>query len=210
MAIDRNDPEIKALLEEATAAATEALSAKNRELLNEVKTLKAKARGADIDPQEHAALQSQVEELTAKLSKAETTGKKEIERLTKESAAKDAALSQYLIDAQLTDALVKASVAAPYMPAVKAMFKSQAALKAEGGNYQALIGDKLIQEAITAWAGTDEGKHFVQAPANGGGGAPGGSGGAGSTPKTLAEAKTDDERKAVIGARLAQATANAA
>ncbi len=32
---------------------------------------KAKARGADIAPNEHAALQTQVEELTAKLAKSE-------------------------------------------------------------------------------------------------------------------------------------------
>ena len=56
MAIDRNDTEVKALIEEVTAAATEALSAKNRELLGELKALKARTKGADIDPAEHAAL----------------------------------------------------------------------------------------------------------------------------------------------------------
>jgi hypothetical protein len=172
MAIDRNDPEIKALLEEAT----DALSAKNRELLNEVKTLKVKARGADIDPAEHANLQRQVDELTAKLGDAEKTGKREIEKLTKTLAEKDGALSQHLIDAGLTDALAKAGVGPHYLNAVKAMFKGQAVLKAEGAEYKALIGDKPLPEAITAWAGTDEGKHFIAAPANNGGGAPGGTG----------------------------------
>ncbi|HWS73667.1 MAG TPA: hypothetical protein VN324_00865 [Quisquiliibacterium sp.] len=187
MALDRNDPEVKALLEEAISAATEALSAKNRELLGEVKTLKAKAKGADIDPAEHAALQSKVEELTDALDKATKTSKAEVEKLTKALSTKDAALTQHLIDAGLTDALAKAGVAPHYLTAAKAMFKGQAALKAEGDQYQALIGDKPLADAIAAWAQSDEGKHFVAAPASSGGGASGGaSGGAGKpTQKTV-------------------------
>lgn len=178
MAVDRNDPEVKALIEEVTAAATEALSAKNRELLGEVKALKAKAKGADIDPAEHAALQSKVEELTEALDKATKASKSEVEKLTKALAEKDGALTQHLIDAGLTDALAKAGVAPHYLNAAKAMFKGQAALKADGGQYQALIGDKPIADAIKEWAATDEGKHFVTAPANNGGGASGGGKGA--------------------------------
>lgn len=180
MAVDRNDPEVKALIEEVTAAATEALSAKNRELLGEVKTLKAKAKGADIDPAEYAALQQKVEELTDELGKAQKTSKAEVEKLTRALAEKDGALTQHLIDAGLTDALAKAGVAPHYLNAAKAMFKGQAALKADNGQYQALIGDKPIADAIKAWAQTDEGKHFVSAPANNGGGAQGGSGGSGN------------------------------
>lgn len=174
MAVDRNDPEVKALIEEVTAAATEALSAKNRELLGEVKTLKARAKGADIDPAEHAALQTKVEELTEELGKVQKASKTEVEKLTKALAEKDGALTQHLIDAGLTDALAKAGVAPHYLNATKAMFKGQAALKADGGQYQALIGDKPLADAITEWSKTDEGKHFVSAPANTGGGANGG------------------------------------
>lgn len=180
MAVDRNDPEVKALIEEVTAAATEALSAKNRELLGEVKALKAKAKGADIDPAEHAALQQKVEELTEELGKVQKTSKTEVEKLTRALTEKDGALTQHLIDAGLTDALAKAGVAPHYLNAAKAMFKGQAALKAENGQYQALIGEKPIADAIKAWAQTDEGKHFVSAPANTGGGASGGQGGGGN------------------------------
>lgn len=190
MAIDRNDPEVKALIEEVTAAATEALSAKNRELLGEVKALKAKAKGADIDPAEHAALQAKVEELTEALGKAEKTSKSEVEKLQKALSTKDAALTQHLIDAGLTDALAKAGVAPHYLTAAKAMFKGQAALKADGEQYQALIGDKPLADAIAAWAQSDEGKHFVSAPANTGGGAQGGGKGAAGQ-KTMTRAQFD-------------------
>ena len=155
MAVDRNDPEVKALIEEVTAAATEALSAKNRELLGEMKVLKAKAKGADIDPADYAALQSKVEELTTELGKVQKSSKSEVEKLMKQLSEKDGALTQHLIDAGLTDALAKAGVAPHYLTAAKAMFRGQAALKAEGAEYKALIGDKPLADAITAWAQSD-------------------------------------------------------
>lgn len=176
MPIDRKDPEVIALIEEITAAATEALSAKNRELLGEVKTLKAKAKGADIDPAEHAALQSQVEELTDKLGKAEKTGKAEIDKLTKALTEKDGALHKHLIDAGLTDALVKAGVQTPLLDAVKALHQGKASINAKDGAYEALIDGKPLAEFVTTWAQSDQGKHFVAAPNNNGGGAQGGGG----------------------------------
>jgi len=202
MAVDRNDPEVKALIEEVTAAATEALSAKNRELLGEVKTLKAKAKGADIDPAEHAALQQKVEELTDELGKVQKTSKAEVEKLTRALAEKDGALTQHLIDAGLTDALAKAGVAPHYLNAAKAMFKGQAALKAENGQYQALIGEKPIAEAIKAWAQSDEGKFFVVAPQNGGGGANGGKGGEHKPAGNMGG--TPEERKVALTAKFQQ------
>lgn len=177
MAIDRNDPEVKALIEEVTSAATEALSAKNRELLGELKTLRAKTKGSEIDPAEHQALQAKVEDLSTELGKAQKAAKAEIERLTRQLEVKDSALSKHLIDAGLTDALAKAGVAPHYLNAAKAMFQSQAKLAADGAEYKALIGDKPLAEAIAEWVGSDEGKHFVAAPANSGGGATGGAGG---------------------------------
>ena len=195
MPIDRNDPEVKALIEEVTAAATEALSAKNKELLGEVKTLKAKARGADIDPAEHAALQTQVEDLTDKLTKAEKHGKSEIDKLTKQLAEKDGALNKHLIDAGLTDALVKAGVQPAMLDAVKALHQSKAQINAKDGAYEALIDGKPLAEFVTTWAQSDQGKHFVAAPANNGGGAQGGSGkGSG---KTMTRAEHD--QKAAVG-----------
>jgi hypothetical protein len=176
MAIDRNDPEVKALIDEVTNAATEALSAKNKELLGEVKTLKAKAKGADIDPVEHAALQTQVDELTDKLSKAEKAGKTDVDKLTKALAEKDGALHKHLIDAGLTEALVKAGVQPAMLDAVKALHQSKASINAKDGAYEALIDGKPLAEFVTTWAQSDQGKHFVAAPQNNGGGSQGGGG----------------------------------
>lgn len=176
MAIDRNDPEIKALLEEATASATEALAAKNRELLGEVKTLKAKAKGADIDPGEHAALQQQVEELSEKLSKAEKMGKTEIERLSKTLTDKESALRQILVDQGLTENAIKAGVASHYLDAVKAMHGPKVQIEQKDGQMVALLNGKPLGEAIAEWVKSDSGKHYAAAPDNSGGGAGGSKG----------------------------------
>jgi hypothetical protein len=176
MPLDRKDPEVIALIEEITNSATEALSAKNKELLSEVKALKAKAKGADIDPVEHAALQTQVEELTDKLSKAEKFSKSEIDKLSKSLTEKDGALNKHLIDAGLTDALVKAGVQPAMLDAVKALHQSKASINAKDGAYEALIDGKPLGEFVTTWTQSDQGKHFVSAPNNNGGGAQGGSG----------------------------------
>ena len=137
---------------------------------------KAKARGSDIDPNEHAALQTQVEELAAKLAKSEKDSKSAIDKLTAEGKTKDEALHKHLIEGSLTGALAKAGVKPEFMDASMALLKSQAIIKSENGNHTALIGDKPLADAVGEWAASGAGKHFVAAPSNGGGGAGGGSG----------------------------------
>ncbi|CCN24127.1 phage-related hypothetical protein [Bordetella bronchiseptica 1289] len=173
MPLDRNDPEVKALIEEVTAEATEALSAKNKELIAELRTAKAKAKGSEIDPEEHARLQTQVEELTGTLEKATKDSARQIEKLTKDLTEKEGALTQHLIDGGLSTALAKAGVAPHFMDAVKAMLRGQTSIK-DGA---AVIGDKLLDDHVMEWASTDQGKHFITAPANTGGGGQGGNGG---------------------------------
>jgi len=63
--------ELQTKLDELSKS-NEALAAKNRELLSEVKTYKAKAKGADIDPEEYAKLQTEVDDLRAALDKSPT------------------------------------------------------------------------------------------------------------------------------------------
>ena len=165
---------------EELKAAVEALSAKNRELLGEVKIAKAKAKGSDINPEDYAALQNEVDALKSSLEKATKDSNKTIEALNSSLAEKDSALQSYLIDNGLSDAMIKAGVRPEVMPAVKALLKTQTAIKAENGQYAALMGDKPLLEAVSEWAASDEGKHFIAAPANSGGGAAGGQSNGGS------------------------------
>ena len=176
MAIDRNDPEIIALIEEMTAP----LASKTKELLGELRSAKAKAKGSDIDPEEYARLQSEVEDLTGRLGTSEKMSKGEIAKLSKSLQEKDGALNGLLVDSGIADALAKAGVAPHYVNPLKAMFKTQAQIVAENGAYKAVIGDKGLADAIGSYLGGDEGKHFVSAPMNSGGGASG-AGGKGGT-----------------------------
>lgn len=137
---------------------------------------KAKAKGAEIDPEAHAELQTQVEALTAELDKVGKLSKKQVEDLTKQLSEKDGALTKYLIDSQLSDGLAKSGVKPEFMDAVKAMHRSAAQIALDNGEYVAKIGDKKIHEAIADWAVSDAGKHFITAPNNSGGGATGGGG----------------------------------
>lgn len=173
----------------------EALEESNKGLKADLAKAKAKAKGAEIDPEEHAALQTQVAELTDKLNKTDKTAKSEIEKLSKSLAEKDSALTTYLLDAGLTDALAKQRVRPELMDAAKALLRTQATIKADGGNYQAVIGDKPLTDYVKEWSATDSGKHFVLPDGSSGGGAGGGSGG--KPPKeTQGKIDGNDEERA--------------
>lgn len=164
--------------------AMEAMNAKNSELLREVKVARAKAKGVEIDPNDFMALQTENETLKSQLDKVAKDNAKTVEQLQASLTEKDGALQSYLIDNGLNDAMLKAGIKPEFMAAAKAMLKSQTKLMADNGQYSALMGDKPLTEAIAEWAAGDEGKHFVSAPANSGGGATGGTGnGAPATPK---------------------------
>lgn len=170
-------------------------------LKSDITKLRAKAKGADIDPEQHAALQSENEELKTKLSKVEKETKTQLDKLTAQLQEKDGAVSKYLVDSNLSDALAKAGVLPHFMDAAKSLLKSQATIKADNGEYQALIGDKSIPEAIKEWASSDQGKFFVKAPDNSGGGGQGGSGNSGNPIKGKIDG-TPSERAAYFASKF--------
>ena len=216
MAFDPTDPDTKTALAEAvstavaaaqdkaTEAAT-ALQANNAKLLLQLREAK---KDAQIDPVKHAQLEDRVGELEAMLIGAEKDAKKALkdhaaalDGVSKQIASESGFTTQLLVDNGLTDALVKAGVEPNFLPAVKAMLKSQVQVKAEGANGEgrrALVGDKPLAEYVTTWASSDEGKHFVKAPLNSGGAATGG-GGATGVKTTIAAGD-----KSAFGANLAE------
>lgn len=75
------------------------------------------------------------------------------------------------IDNAINTALAEANITTPAMiKAVRAMFQPQTKLDYEGDEAIVTIDNLPLVDKIKAWAGTDEGKYFVTAPANGGGG----------------------------------------
>ena len=181
---------------DAIVSKNESLEASVQGLKSDLVKLKAKAKGADIDPEDYANLQAQVETLSSKLENEQKLSKKEIEKLTGLLKEKDGALTTYLLEAGLTDALAKQKVKPELMDAAKALLRQNANIKADNGNYQAVIGDKALNDYISEWVSSDSGKHFVMPDANSGGGANGGKSSPNSKVISRAEfeAKTHVER----------------
>lgn len=211
MSIDLESPEAKAAIKAAVEEATAALAAKNKELLGELKEAR---KGKTINPEDVEKLESRIEELTGQLSEAQKTAKKattEAEKATKALADAEGFTQRLLVDNGLTDALTKAGVSNPvHLKAAKALLNGQVQIVADGDSKVAKVGDKALAEFIGEWAKGDEGKFFVAAPNNSGGGASGGSGGSGNKPTDLKTVDPSDRaaRTAALEARLSQSGLN--
>jgi hypothetical protein len=188
MAFDAKDPETAAALKAAIDEAIAGLQAKNTELLGK---LKKATKDAQIDPAEHQALQAELDATTAKLTEAvklAKTATTEAEKIKKAYETESKVAHNLLVENGLSSALLEAGVKNPaYQKAAKAMLAGQVVLTADGENRVAKMGDKLLAEAVKAWAVSDEGKAFVDAPTNSGGGAHGGGNG---TPEAKTMART--------------------
>jgi len=186
-----DDNDLQAKIDAAVAAATEGLQAKNRELLGEVKKLK---KGGDIDPAEVERLESRIEALEsekAQLGKQVKDLSKTAETASKALEAESKFTQRLLIENGLAAELAKAGVTNPaHLKAAQAMLKDGVQIVADGDVRVAKIGDKALSDFVKDWAAGDEGKHFVQAPANNGGGATGGNG-AGTTAKVMPRSQFD-------------------
>jgi len=184
MPYDPNDAETKAAIKAAAQAAAdeavEGLKAKNTELLGK---LKKAQKDATIDPADHAELQSEFDATQTKLAdvtKALKTATTEYDKIKKAYETESKVTHNLLVDNGLSSALLEAGVKkASYLKAAKAMLAGQVVLTADGEQRIAKVGDKPLAEFVKEWAASDEGKAFVDAPGNSGGGANGGAGGTG-------------------------------
>jgi hypothetical protein len=174
MSIDWTTPEAKAALEAAVDEAVSGLKIKNLDL---AARLEKARKGTTIDPDEYKELEQRAAKAEDDLKAATkalkaATGDLEITRKAHESESEFT--KRLLVDNGLVDALTKAGVTNPVnLKAAKAMLKDGVTLVIDGDTRKAMLGDKDLNEGILAWAGSDEGKHFIAAPSNSGGGAQG-------------------------------------
>lgn len=186
-------PEEKAALKEAIDEATTGLVKKNTELLSELKEAK---KGRQIDPSTVEKLEARIDELDLALAganKAVKTATAQAEKAVKALETESAFTQKLLIDNGLGDALVKANVSNPtHLKAAKAMLRGDVKIVVDGENRKAMIGEKELPAYITEWAGSEEGKQFVAAPNNAGGGAHGGGSNKGAVTLKRAEFETRD------------------
>lgn len=193
--IDLNDPSVKEAIKAAVDEATAGLLKKRDELLGEVKKLR---KNSEIDPEDYQRLKDENEELQGKVTEANKAVKKaseDAQKALKQAEAEGSAVRQLLVENGLNEALTKAGVKPEYLKAAKAMFAKDVQVVQDGETRVAKVGDKALTEFVTSWAQSDEGKHFVSAPANSGGGAGGGKGGQGTQVKGKVDG-TVEERAA--------------
>lgn len=175
MSVDLNDPIVQDAIKAAVEAAVKPLADKRDELLGEVKKLRKESA---IKPEDLEAVEKERDELKTAL----TTAQKEAKTFSEAAKKADEALKteatfnhRLLVENGLTDELTKAGVTNPaFLKAVKSTLASQVAVVVEGDTRIAKAGDKPLADFVKEWAASDEGKHFIAAPNNSGGGGQGG------------------------------------
>lgn len=184
-AFDPEDVDTKAAIAVAVAEATEKLEKKNRELIAE----KRKAGDGKVDQAEVDRLESELETTRTQLNDANKQLKaaaKQAETATAALTAEQAHTQKLLVENGLVTALTEAGVKDPtLLKAAAALIREghKPAIVVDGEARVAKVGDKSLGEFVKAWSLGDEGKAFVAAPGNSGGGAGGsGSGGGKSNP----------------------------
>ena len=198
MTIDTNSQKFKDALEAAVDDAVSGLKAKNLDLANRLEKARA---GKTIDPDDYRQLEERASKAESDLDALKKTHKQtatDLEKIRKAHESESNFTKSLLVDNGLVDALTKAGVTNPTsLKAAKAMLKDQVALVVDGDTRKAMFGDKDLVSAITEWASSDEGKHFVAAPNNSGGDAKGsGKGGQGmDVSKMTAQQKMEAGRK---------------
>lgn len=184
-------------IDAAVAAATskfqeslDKLEAKNSELIGENRKLK---RAGEIKPEDLAAAEDRADKAEAKLAdldKQVKTLTAERDKAVKGLETEQNAARSYALDAEIATAIAAGNVVPALVPAFTAMIKQGAKAELVDGKYAVSIGDKPAADHIKTLLASDEGKHFVAASVNTGGGAPGGSGGA-AAGKTVNRAAFD-------------------
>jgi len=198
--------DIQQLIDDAIEEATTGLKTKNTELLGEVKKLRK--AGGDVDPAVLEKAERRIEELEGLLlaaNKELKTTKGELGKAVKSLEGESGFTQKLLIDNGLSDALVKAGVSnATRLKASIAMLRGQVKVVAEGDVRKAMVGDKDLGAFVAEWAASDEGKEFVTAAPNSGGGAHKGSGTAKPGDAELAKLPPVERMKAAREAAAAK------
>lgn len=190
MPFDATDPDTKAALkaavEEAMATLNEkhdadiaGLKTKNGELLTANRDLK---RGQEIKPEDMAAAEERADKAEASLADANKAAKTlttERDKAVKALETEGGFTRKLLVENGLREALASHGVTdAVYQKGAMAMLSGGVEIATDGDNRVAKFGDKTLADYVKEWAGGEEGKRFVSAPGNSGGGAPGGKPGA--------------------------------
>lgn len=93
-----------------------------------------------------------------------------VKKLETERDAYKSRVEKLVSENEISKAMAEANIAPHMQKAVRAMFQSQIKVEYEGDDAIVTIENLPVVDKMKSWAGTDEGKYFVAAPSNGGGG----------------------------------------
>jgi len=172
----------------------EELSNKYAGAIDDLKKAQREARAAkDIKPEDLAAAEDRADKAEARIKELEKSEKVAVSRAEKAEKAlegEQGAARTYALEAEISNAIAAGNVVPALVPAFKALVTQGAKADVVDGKYVVTIGDKPASDHIKALLASDEGKHFVAAPNNTGGGS-GGSGGAQNAAKTMLRSQFD-------------------
>jgi len=185
-AVDLDDAEVKAAIKEAVDAAVKPLAEKRDELLNEVKQLR---KGKQVSPEDLEKLEAerdQYKDQAEKLAKDLKAANSNAEKFGKELETEKSFTQRLLVENGLTEQLTKAGVTNPaFLKAASAILASQVQIVPDGDKRVAKVGEKPLADFVGEWAKSDDGKHFVSAPNNSGGGSGGNGNPSGGAKKSM-------------------------
>jgi len=191
MAYDPKDPADVAIVAAAVDAERDRLEAEHQVEVDRLQGENAKARqrlrdarngnGDDASAAEIARLEGdlatvQGELRTAQSNLRQATRDLDARTIERDTAARDLETERTfardtLVNSSLTSALVEANVQPQFLEDVTASLSRGVTIKEVDGKRMAFVGDKPLGEHVKEWSQGDKGKHYVSAPANGGGGA---------------------------------------
>lgn len=193
----------KAVLDGLLEQTVKGLKSKNEELLEKLKKEKDSKNSVesrlDALEQEKREAEEKIAEKSGDFNKLkeqlEQRHAKEIEKRDKVNKELSDKLNNHVLGNGLTEALVKAKVRPEMMSAAKALIKSttQGEVGDNDGVPFAKFDGKAVDEFVTGWSQSDEGKHFISADQNSGGGSNGanGKGKAGTEQKSMTRGEFD-------------------
>lgn len=164
---------IDKLVSDAVVTATEGLTKKNTELLDE---LKKSRRAAAPDPtaldkleSQNQALQQERDSHLSELRKAQKLAQETTEALKAESAAAKGALIAHTLSSKMAEI----GVIPQLLPAALSLFERMADVAVVEGKKAVQMEGKPVEEFFKTWLTTEQSKFFIKAPANSGTNAPG-------------------------------------
>lgn len=186
-----SEEELEQRIQEEVDEATQSLQEKKDELLSEKKSLQQEKQelrsqldNVQSDLQELKQEQAEEEEdVEAVKEQLREQYESQIEELESQLNEQENFIEEQVVDNQLTEQLLDAGVAKPFLPAAKSMLKEDVKVTKEDGTFQAVAengeGRKPLSDHVESFVESEQGQHYLAADDNTGGGANGGSGGGG-------------------------------